>query len=58
MGLMDIVEDLRSSIFDKLEELFEYTGSCSLKKPSLENSIIGTLWKISADTKVINNVKK
>lgn len=49
---MDIVEDLRGSIFDKTEELFEYTGSCSLKKPNLENSFIGMLWKVASDTKV------
>ncbi len=52
-NLMEMVEDIRCSIFDKTEELFEYTGSCSLKKPSLENSLIGMLWKISCDTKVI-----
>ena len=49
---MEIIEDLRCSIFDKTEELYEYTGSCSLKKPNLENSFIGMLWKLAADTKV------
>jgi hypothetical protein len=47
--IIEVVEDFREIVFDKLDELIFKTGACVFSKPDIATCLKCVLWKISAD---------
>jgi hypothetical protein len=47
--IIEIVEDIRVTIFDNLDELILKTGACVFNQPDIVTCIKTVLWKVSTD---------
>jgi hypothetical protein len=55
-NILQVIENIRQEIFDKLDKLILETGACCFTKPTIESCIKCLFWKISAD--LYGNIKK